>query len=139
MNTFHLDETDFGINLAKSFFSIDTVDGVQVVNVEIVGDNAKYDAITETGDSEWSWTLYPPRLYIHDFPLKDDNGIMRARILQDNLDEYEAAIYLMEHNDVDDVELSICRDGVLQVRGTVFLSGRTRTFSVHYTPPKKNA
>ncbi len=132
MNTFHLDATDFGINPAKSSCSIDVVDGVPVINVEIRGDDEKYDAVTEDEDSEWSWTLYPPRLYIHDFPLNDDSGTMRANISRDDLDEYEAAIYLMEHNDVDEVVLSVDRHGVLQIRGTVFLSGKPRSFSVQY-------
>jgi hypothetical protein len=139
MNTFHLDATDFGINQAKSSCSIDTVDGVLVLNVEVRGDDEKYEAITENEDSEWSWTLYPPRLYIHDFPLTDDGGIMCANISRDDLETYEAAIYLIEHNDLDSVELTVDRDGVLKIRGTVFLSGRPHKFSVHYTGAQKNA
>lgn len=136
MNTFHLDETDFGIDLARSSCSIDEVDGARVINVEIHGDDSKYDAITETEDSEWSWTLYPPHLYIHDFPLNDDYGTLRAKISRDDLDEYEAAIYLIEHNDVDDVDVSVDGSGKLFVSGTVFLSGSPHSFSVDYTFPK---
>lgn len=133
MNTFHLDETDFGIDESKSSCSIDIVDGIRVINVEIRGDSVKYDAITQSEDSQWSWTLYPPRLYIYDFPLSEDGGFMRAKISRDDLDEYEAAIYLIEHNDIDDVELTIDGNGALQVRGIVFLSGRPHPFSAHYT------
>ena len=139
MNSFRLGETDFGINPGKSACSIDTADGGLVVNLEIRGDDEKYDAITENEDSEWSWTQYPPRLYIHDFPLTNDGDIKRAKISRDDLDEYEAAIYLMEHNDVDGVELSVDPDGVLQIRGNVLLSGQPHIFTVHYTDVKMNA
>ena len=131
-NRFQIGGTNFGVNGAESSVSIDTVDGVRVVNVEIRGDEQDYNAITEDEDSEWSWTRYPPHLYIRGVSLVDDAGVLRASISGDDLDDYKAAIYLMEHNDVDGVELRVDDSGMLQVHGTVLLLCNPRTFSVTY-------
>jgi hypothetical protein len=132
MNTFYIDDTDFGINADDSYYTIETINDVLVINLEIMGDQQKYDAITEHEDSKWSWTLYPPRLYILDFPLTKHEGRMSAKISFDDLDEYEIGLYLIEHNDLDEIVLFIDADGVLHIQGMVFLSGKTHSLLVSF-------
>lgn len=134
MAEFTIDGTDFGIDLAESTFSLDALDGATVVNAEIHGNQEQYDSITENEDSEWSWTLYPPHFYLRDFPADVDSatGNGSAQVAIDDLDEYEVAIYLMEHNDVDDVTVKIVPERSLEISGRVFLSGRPHDFTIKW-------
>ncbi|MDF1738133.1 MAG: hypothetical protein P1U86_03150 [Verrucomicrobiales bacterium] len=132
MNTFTINKTDFGIDLEESSASIETVDGVDTLTLEINGDEAVHDAISEDEDSEWSWTAYPPRLYLYEFPMTREGDLLKATLTLDDLNEYEAAIYMMEHNDMDGVEISLNAKGELRIEGTVFLLGETHPFSILY-------
>jgi hypothetical protein len=55
-----------------------------------------------------------------------------ATVSVDDLDEYEVAIYLMEHNDVDEVKVSADRNG-FKAGGVVFLSNKPHSFSISFT------
>ena len=62
-------------------------------------------------------------------------GLFETSVSQDDLDEYEVAIYLMEHNDVDEVKVNA--DAVtFEANGTVFLSGKPHQFSIKFSKPK---
>jgi hypothetical protein len=107
---FKVNGTDFRINTRKSRFKVRiSKAGEATIDADIYGDKARYEKITEDEDSPRSWTLYPPHFYMHSFPAKVSRvaGRFRAKITVDNLDEYEVAIYLIEHNDVDDVTVSV--------------------------------
>jgi hypothetical protein len=60
---FKIDETDFGIDQAKSAFKLKiSRSGDAVLDAEVYGDKQRYEEITEDS-SLWSWTLNPPHFY----------------------------------------------------------------------------
>ena len=131
---FKIDGTEFKIDRKKSRVKLRVAkDGTAKIDADIYGDKKQYGIITEDEDSSWSWTLYPPHFYLHDFPAKIGRveGKATAKISIDDLDENEAAIYLIEHNDIDDVIVTI-DDGGLTAKGIVFLSGRPNSFSIKF-------
>jgi hypothetical protein len=140
---FKIDGTDFGINPKKSKVKTRVLkDGSAVIDAEVYGDPKRYEKITENDDSPWSWTLYPPHFYLRSFPAKLAKVTAKkatkvtARITVSDLDEHEAAIYLIEHNDVDNV--SVLADGTtFSAKGTVFLAGRPKPFSIKFETPRK--
>jgi hypothetical protein len=133
---FKIDDTDFGIDQAKSSFKLKVLkSGDAVIDAEVYGDKKRYDKITEDYDtSPWSWTLYPPHFYLRSYPAKSGRnaGTFNATVSLDDLDEYEVAIYLMEHNDVDEMKVSADRNG-FKATGVVFLSGKPHPFSISFT------
>src|SRR5687767_12300321 len=99
--TFMLGDTEFGVDAAKSSCKTRQQDGQLWPGFTVHGDQATYDVIFADEDSPWSWTLHPPRFY-GDFPAKrDDAGVVEARVTIDDLEEYEVALYLVNHNDVE--------------------------------------
>jgi hypothetical protein len=132
---FRISGTEFGIDQAKSRYRLRTLkSGGAVLDAEIYGDKTQYEKVAGDENSPWSWTLYPPYFYLRSFPAKAGRtaGTYRAKVSIDDLDEYEVAIYLIEHNDVDDVAVKADRE-MIQARGTVFLSGKPHPFSIKFT------
>lgn len=132
---FKIGDTDFHVDVKKSSFKLRILkNGDATIDADIYGDELQYEAITADEDSPWSWTLYPPHFYIHEFPAKVGKvaGKASAKITVDDLDDYEAAIYLIEHNDLDDVAVTI-DETTFHAKGTVFLSGRPHPFSIKFT------
>lgn len=68
------------------------------------------------------------------YPAKKGRGAEKfsAKVSADDLDEYEVAIYLMEHNDVDEVKV-ITGLHSFKATGVVFFSGKPHPFSVSLT------
>jgi hypothetical protein len=133
--TFTIDNTDFKIDQAKSQYSLTVLrSGDAVIDAEIYGDKAQYEKITEDyHTSPWSWTLYPPHFYMRSYPAKKHGttGEFTAAVSADELDEYEVAIYLMAHNDVDKVKVMADRQS-FSASGLVFLSGKSHPFSIEF-------
>jgi len=80
---------------------------------------------------------FVPRSFLHAL-LSCEGGPGDTKINREgsvnDLDEHEVAIYLMEHNDVDDVTVSV--DGrTPKAKGIVFFSGRPSPFSIAFTEP----
>lgn len=134
---FRIGETDFGIDSAKSKCSLSPKRGLVTLDAEIYGDKQEYGRITADEDSPWSWTLYPPHFYLRKVPV-EVNGradAFAAKVTADDLDEYEVAIYLMEHNDVDTVSIEV-DGGEFTANGTVFLSGKPLPFAIRFSIPR---
>src|SRR5262249_39534206 len=102
---------------------------------EVYGDKKRYEEITEDYDSSpWSWTLYPPHFYIRSYPTKRGRSAeaFKAIVSRDDLEKYEVAIYLIEHNDVDKVKVTADRHG-FKAAGIVYLSGKQHPFAISFT------
>jgi hypothetical protein len=131
---FRIDKTDFKIDIKKSRFHLRiSENGEATIDADIYGDETQYERITENEDSPWSWTLYPPHFYIHAFPATADRTKRKAtaKVSLTDAEEYEVAVYLMEHNDVDEVSISI--DGsTFSAKGIVFLFGKRHSFSIEF-------
>ncbi len=135
MQQFQIGNTDFGIDAAASSFTVDTTDPDRpTITIELSGDQATFDALTAGDDSEWSWALYPPGFYLRSFPAQVDpsTGVATARVQREDIDTYEFAIYLMEHNDIDDVTVKLIPDQSLEITGRVDLFGEIHDFAVHW-------
>lgn len=134
---FKIDGTDFKVDLKKSKFKLRIAkNGSAKIDADIYGDKTQYKSLTEDESSPWSWTLYPPHFYLHGFPAKPGKveGTASATVTVEDLDEHEAAIYLMEHNDIDEVSVKIAKE-TLTAKGIVFLSGRPHSFSIKFAKP----
>lgn len=131
---FRIGETDFGVDLLKSKLVLEVVDGSGILTAEIHGDEKQYESITEDEASEWAWTLYPPHFYLRDFPVKFDVLDRRSEVMasNDDLEEYDAAIYLMDHNDLDDIVMSVDSSRSIEISGNVSILGRTRSFEINW-------
>jgi hypothetical protein len=135
MQQFKIGSTDFGIDRTTSSFTIDATDPNRpMITIELSGDQATFDALTADEDSEWSWTLYPPGFYLRSFPAQVDpaTGVATARVQREDIDNYEFAIYLMEHNDIDDVTVKLIPDQSLEISGRVDLFGEVHDFTIHW-------
>lgn len=135
MSVFRIDNTNFGIDRKQSSVALTGLAGDVCATVEVYGSQESYERIAENENSEWSWTLYPPHFYLREFPVQVANSkVATANISVDDLEEYEVAVYLIEHNDVDDLELHIDPNrGLLQVRGRVFLSGEPHSLEIEWS------
>lgn len=131
---FKIDKSDFGIDLKKSKFKVSSnKKGESFLNVEIYGSKAQTETLAADEDGPWSWVLYPPHFYARSIPLTPGKlpGTFRAKITIDDIeeDELEAAVYLVEHNDLDETVITADKSS-LQVKGKMFLSGKPRKFEI---------
>jgi len=135
MLKFLIGDTDFKIDTKESNVSYDNSDQDNpLVTMEIVGDNTTFDAITESDDSKWSWALYPPKFYITEYPITIDplTGIATANADTGDLDKYEFAIYMMEHNNITNVKIIILPSGTIEITGTVDVMGEEYFFLIKW-------
>jgi hypothetical protein len=135
MHQFKIGNTDFGIDAATSTFTVDTSDPKRpTITIELAGDPATFAALSADEDSEWSWALYPPGFYLRKFPAQVDpsTGIVTARVKRDDIDNYEFAILMMEHNAIDDITVKLIPDKSLEVSGRVDLFGEVDNFAIHW-------
>ncbi len=133
--SFIIDGTDFGIDEASSAVDISTKDkGRLILNVEIKGDKQRHSQITENESSPWSWTLYPPRFYLREYPVSGSpTKGMIVRLMPDDTDNYDVAIYMMEHNGVDGVVIKIGKQGRVEISGRVGIDGKWLPFTIDWS------
>ena len=135
MRQFIIGTTDFGIDPKTSSFTVDTTDPNRpTVTIELSGDQSVFDPLTVDEDSEWSWALYPPGFYLRSFPAQIDpsTGVVTASVKLEDIDKYEFAILMMEHNDIDDVRIKLIPQKSLKVLGRIDLFGEERDFAIHW-------
>ncbi len=135
MQQFKIGSTDFGIDTTTSSFTVDAADPDRpTITIELSGDQSAFDTLSANEDSEWSWALYPPGFYLRSFPAQVDpsTGIATARVKLDDVDNYEFAIYMMEHNNIDDVTVKLIPDKSLEISGRVDLFGEVHDFAIHW-------
>ncbi|MCM1063984.1 MAG: hypothetical protein NC420_05810 [Eubacterium sp.] len=118
MNSFKIGNTEFGIGDIS--FSME--DGV--LNLEITGNDGVFNELMKDDNCEWNWALYPPRIYFHDVPCKENEIVIDT----DFLDHYEIALYMMEHNDFTG-SLKIT-DSTIDIHGQVYMDGKASTLDI---------
>src|SRR5262249_4807697 len=132
---FFIGRTNFGVDIVKSTFGFSaTSDGKRVLNIEIYGDQDVYDKTTAEEDSEWSWTLYPPFFYLRGYSIPATTKAQERTIefTSQDLENIDLALYMMEHNTVEDVSLKIS-DIRVEISGQVDLIGDMMDFSINLT------
>jgi len=135
VNTFTIDGTEFGVNPATSLLSLARDDSGEVILMfELEGDQAQYDALTEPEDGEWSWTLYPPHLYIRGLRVPQAASSIPSVINLPRPGEIEAALYLMAHNEISNLSLFVS-SARIEVTGEVDLFGEVKQFQAKFEQP----
>jgi RNase P/RNase MRP subunit p29 len=118
MEKFIIGNTDFGIGELE--LVIDEAKNV-LVNLKVRGDKSVFEKISAEENSEWNWTLYPPKFYVNKVPYSKKGDTIEINVTEKELNEYEIALYLIEHNDFSG---SICIQGkTVKVNGKVLIGG----------------
>lgn len=132
MRSFTVDRTEFGIDQQKSRLHFaPAARGKQEINLSIHGDPRTYQALTEAEGSEWSWTLYPPEFYLRGFPVPSETPFS-VRLTEADCEDYDVALYLMEHFRIVEITVTVTRGPQVEVRGKVELSDRTAEFAIRW-------
>lgn len=121
MNSFKIGNTEFGIGNVS--FSIEN----NLLNLEIEANEDIFNELTEQDDCEWSWALYPPRIYFHGVPCTPfkENVIM---VDENYLNHYDIALYMMEHNDF--IGTLKVTDNSIDICGKVYIDGSILTLTI---------
>ena len=136
---FVIGKSDFGIDAAKSSFTVKSVGSGQCqLDLEIHGDKSTYDHLCEQPRSPWSWTLYPPKFYVDGFQFASAGGKdVNVRIgSEEDHDKCDFALYMMNHNDVE-ITIRITKGRELEATGIVDLMGKRTKFRLHWTKKEK--
>ena len=134
MRSFWIGETDFGIDESNSHFAIiESADGPRI-RVEVVGDEEVFDRISDADGSEWAWAVYPPKLYLVDLPcqLQSVTGQFVVEADMEQLQESDAALYMMQHNGVDGVRVAMVPGESVRIAGRVDMLGNERDFRIDW-------
>lgn len=134
MDFFIIGATNFGIEPTKSSFTLTKAnDGRLFLAIEVRGNEKLYKEITADENSEWSWTLYPPYFYLRDYSISEklNGSVCEIRMKPEDSDNFDVALYLMEHNTVTDVTIKFS-DRRVEVAGRVDLMGEVREFQIDF-------
>jgi hypothetical protein len=131
---FVIGNTNFGVDPTKSSFKLLPKPlGRVVLDVEINGDQSAYEAVSTAEDSEWFWTLYPPRFYAYtELERTTEGHELTVQFSAAEIESAEMALYMMNHNHVTDVILMI-HGNRLTVSGSVDLMGQPAAFRIDWS------
>ena len=132
MNRLIIDGFDFGIDESHSHVK-PSATGADIV---VVGDDSVIQRLIETEDGPWSWLISAPMLYFREFAFSPctDSGFSRD-ITDDDLDDYDIALYVMEHYDILPCRITLDA-GVFKAVGNVHGIQKSSTlFDVCFTLP----
>lgn len=131
MSAFTIGATDFGVDIEASRLEITKGDDALSLTVEIVGDQTTFDRVVADEDA-WPWALYPPRFYLRDLPISAEVASSQVALSVANADDYETALYMMEHNTVRDLTIKFLSSSKIQIDGFVDLLGDKKAFRIQY-------
>jgi hypothetical protein len=119
MKKFIIGKDDFGIE--KVTCQIDKENSI-INELRIIGDKITFEKLSGGKKSKWDWALYPPELYFREIPFELKKGRIEIEITEDILDDFDIALYLMEHNDIIG-KLIIDESYIFTFEGYVDISG----------------
>lgn len=131
MATFTIDDYEFGVDPDASHIAISP----SKIDITIVGRKESVESFLDDDEHPWSWLVCPPKIYLTDVPITlDDDGFKRD-IDEDDLDEYDIAIYAMKHCDILPCRVTL-RDGLLTIHGKVHeIARHPYDFHVEFAVP----
>lgn len=119
MNSFKIGDTEFGICDVQ----LSVEDGL--INLEITGSEDIFNKLTENDECKWNWALYPPKIYFRNVPYENKAIIVDEEFL----DEYDIALYMMEHNDfTGTIEIT---NKTIQINGQADIMGEISAVSIN--------
>ncbi|WP_272151068.1 hypothetical protein [Tenacibaculum aiptasiae] len=113
---FSIGDYNFSIDRNESTIEIN---GNQIINLTIKADENVFDQLCDKENFEFSYGLYPPEFYASQIDLGKNKQIV---INEQNQNNYEIALYFMEHNDVD-VNISILNNWII-ILGETYINGK---------------
>ena len=113
---FSIGNYDFCFDLEKSTIEIS---GNKIIDLTIKSDESTFDQLCEKDDFEFSYGIYSPEFYAREMDLGKKGQII---INEKNQNDYDTALYFMEHNDLN-INLSLHPNWVLIV-GWAKISGK---------------
>src|SRR5262249_13897315 len=122
MAEFILANTNFAIDDEKSQIALAPgKKGELLLTLEIHGDQEVFDRLNAEERSEWSWALYPPHFYLRNYPvpLAARDKSVSVKLKPEDSANYDVALYMMEHNDVERVVIQISKGTQVEVSGRV--------------------
>ncbi|MCU0436580.1 MAG: hypothetical protein MUC49_01615 [Raineya sp.] len=116
MEKFIIGENDFGVGKIsyKVNWDKDTID------LTIEGNTVIFEQLSES--KAWNWALYPPKIYFRNVSFEFQNATISIIIDEQMLDEYDIALYFLEHNDIEGI-LTIDEDNIFSLEGFTYISG----------------
>lgn len=118
MSHFVIDGFNFGVDAGRSTAIVK--DGV--LDLRLVGEESIVADLMTSDNEAWNWLIQPPFLYVIGVPCRVGlNREFDHEITEKELDDYDIAMYVMEHHDV--LPCHIIRSGQL-----VRVSGKVHAF-----------
>lgn len=125
-NSFKIDGTEFGTETVSVKLSAEKT---LIKELIIQGNKALCKELSNNEKGKWSWIIYPPKIYFKDIPCEEENGEITLDIDDDMLDEYDIALYLVEHNDF--FGQVIISKNTISIKGITYLSGKEKELVIH--------
>jgi hypothetical protein len=124
MNGFIIGNTEFGIDPKQSRFQITKEKGRLFLSVEIHGDDAVSEKLGDDEKSGWEGILYGPYFYLRQYPVESTgkDKELTVKLKPGDVENFDVALYLMEHNLVKDVQVKILNEQI-EVTGEADLAG----------------
>ncbi|MFS4484416.1 hypothetical protein ACKGJY_15485 [Hyunsoonleella sp. 2307UL5-6] len=113
---------DFSFDREKSTIEIN---GNEIIDLTIKSDENIFDELCEKEDFEFGFGIYSPEFYAREINLGKKGQIV---INEENQNDYETAVYFMEHNDLN-INLSLHPNWILIV-GWTKISGKEYPISI---------
>lgn len=112
---FVIEGFDFGADAARSSLTVTD----STFTLKLVGEDTIIGEIISNENHPWNWLIQPPFFYAIGVPCQlDSNGDFEHQITEQELDDYDIALYAMEHCDV--LPCTISKKGsVVTVSGKV--------------------
>jgi hypothetical protein len=131
--SFVIGATDFGIDPEPSRFRLrHSLFRGRSLDIEIHGSQQRFVEVTQAEESAWAWALYPPTFYVRAYPVskRAAAGASEIRLTPADAEKYDVALYLMEHNPVEEVVIRLVGGTEILVAGKVNLLGEPADFRI---------
>ena len=120
MNKFIIGTDNFGVG--EVTYKVDKKKMI-IKDLTIIGDEQIFEKLSDDEDSEWSFALYPPKLYLKEIPFELTEDKIQVTITEEILDDCDVALYLMEHNDIEGT-FTIDKNEVFLFKGITDIFGK---------------
>lgn len=103
MGHFVIDDFDFGVDSTRTSLIVKG----STFELKLVGNDAVVSETMMLDEHRWNWLIQPPFLYAISIPCTvDKSGDFEHDITEEELDDFDIALYVMEHCDVFPCKIS---------------------------------
>lgn len=125
---FTIDGFEFGVDVGASSLLIETdTKGTPLLSARICGNAKVIDKLDV--DHAFGWLTFPPTLYFRVLESRQIDGVgFAAELNCEDLDDAEGAMIMVEHRDIDKVQIRVTKN--LSISGRVLLSDGWKPFQI---------